>query len=127
MKIEDLTDGLYVATCDVMNPHPDGRKRRDWTAEPLWRAGEQYTVRTWVDDAVNRERPTTWVEISRPGGYVRGSYWPGGRASSSTGAVALARSLEPVSVSTVAQALAATRRPSRPRTRRLRASLRSPR
>lgn len=113
MDIRDLTDGLYVLTRDVLNPHPDRRKRRDWTAEPMWAAGAEFTVRTWVDADINPELPMYCAEISHANRHVGCAWWGGGESNSRSHekAVALVAALEPVAIQSVEQALGATRRP----------------
>jgi hypothetical protein len=40
-----LSEGIYKLSRDVKNPHPDKRKTREWTAEPVLKAGRQFIVR----------------------------------------------------------------------------------
>lgn len=39
-----LKPGTYVLPCDVTNPEPDRRHKRDWREFPVWKKGEEFVV-----------------------------------------------------------------------------------
>lgn len=41
-----ITPGTYTLTCDITNPSPDRRVKRDWRAEPVIKAGTVFCVVT---------------------------------------------------------------------------------
>jgi len=40
-----MKPGIYRLTCDVTNPHPDRRSKRDWRKLPVWKAGTIFYVK----------------------------------------------------------------------------------